>query len=180
MARSSQFTHKLTELLVQQKTLSEKEGHDLEQAFAKSDRDQFIDFLEEEGLVEKTNLLRALSVYYQVPYFDVEGHFFDTFLLQKFPKDVLLRLGIIPLEVDENMLIVVAADPNEQQLLPVLGQSVSYDIRCMVGLRKNICDAVKEYYDQSPTQDPENEIVREESDQFDQDFKDVLEKGDLE
>src|SRR5207244_235001 len=81
-----------------------------------------------EGIIEQEELLEALSEYYQVPSFDVIGYFFETHLLRMFPKDMLLRNEIIPMQVDENMLIVVAANPNNPDLLFEIGENVSYDI----------------------------------------------------
>ena len=74
-----------------------------------------------------------------------------------FPKDMLLRNAIIPLEVDENMMIMVASEPDDPELLFEIGEYVSYDIQFYVGLGRDICDAVKEFYDKSDTEDTEDE-----------------------
>ena len=104
------FAQKIADSLVKHTVISEKEARDLQAAFSESDHDNFTDFLLEEGLVDKEHVLIALSEYYQVPYMDVEGEFFDHLLLRDFPKDYLLRFEIIPYEIDQNMMIVVAAD----------------------------------------------------------------------
>lgn len=150
------------EVLVKLKFLSSDDAHKLIAAYHESDVDQFDEFLLSEGIVEKEQLLEALAEYYQVPFFDVTGYFFETHLLRMFSKDMLLRNEIIPLQVDENMLIVVAADPSDSELLFEIGENVSYDIRFHVGIARDICDAVKEYYDKADTQDPEDEDLRQE------------------
>ena len=130
-------------------------------AYHESDIDQFDNFLLNEGLITPEHILEALSVYYQVPSFDVVGYFFERHLLHMFPKDILLRSEIIPLQVDENMMVIIAAKPNNPDLLFEIGQFVSYDIRFYVGIGHDICNAIKEYYDKADT-----EIHRDDQDTY--------------
>ena len=112
------------------------------------------------GLVEEADLLQSLAQYFQVPAFDVVGYFFDTFLLRRFPKGFLLRNALIPLEVDENIMIIIASEPDDSDLLVRIGEHVSFDIQFRVGLRRDICDAAKEFYDKSDTEDVRDEDSR--------------------
>jgi len=139
----------LSKLLVERGFMSAAEASSAAKAFRDRSETEFTHFLLDEGLIEEADLLEVLSAYYQVPPFDVNGYFFDRDMLKKFPKGVLLRHNMIPAEQDENMLIVVAADPADSNLLPILGKYVSYDIRFNVGIARDIEDAVKEFYDES-------------------------------
>lgn len=151
MARET-FAEKLCEILVKQGSIQAKEAPSMARAFAQSEHDYFDDFLLEEGFVDRPDLLDALSAYYKVPAFDVEGYFFETFLLHKFPKDFLLRHSVIPVMVDENMLIVVTNEPNKDGQETAMRQFVSYDINFLVGLRQDITDAIEDFYDRSLTE----------------------------
>lgn len=150
------FIDELTNILLKTGALDPEAAKGLDEAFAQSSHEDFDYFLLNEGLVDKEDLLHALGIIYRVPSIDVDGIFFETFLLQKFPKDFLLRNGIIPYEQDENMLIVVAADPADDTLLDKIGEYVSYDIRFFVGIYTDIIDAIESYYETSITQ-PVNE-----------------------
>ena len=152
MKKEEAFVNDITKILVSQKVISENDLKNLRKLFSQSDQESFDSFLIEEGIVSDTELLQALSIHYQVPSFDVVSHFFEHSQLIKFPKDVLLRNAIIPLEDDENILVMIAANPNDSNLLPEIGTYVSYDIQFRVGIRQDICDAVKEFYDISLTQ----------------------------
>ncbi len=162
------FKSELTKILIAQKAISEDEAKAIAIAFDKYPRDEFDEFLIDEGLIDKFDLLRALGQYYQVPSCDVLGIFVDTQLLRKFPKGFLLRNAILPIDVDGNIIIVVASNPGDSELLVKIGQHVSYDIQFQVGLRGDITDAVKEFYDESDTEiagtelDPENINVHHE------------------
>lgn len=147
----------LLALLIERGLIDHDDTQQMRNDFINSTQSSFTDFVREEGLVEPEDLLDVLSELYQKPAFDVVGHFFDHQLLLKFPKGFLLRRGIIPLEVDGNMLVVVAADPEDPELLAEIGEHVSYDIRFNVGLRDDICDAVKEFYDTSLTETTEDD-----------------------
>lgn len=151
------FAQELCALLVDKGVIKASEGESMQEAFKDSSKAAFDDFLLEEGLVAKEELLDVLSQYYKVPAIDVVGIFFDSALLHKFPKGMLLRLGVIPYEVDGNILVLVASRPNNPNLLSCLGAYVSYDLQFMVGFRRDIEDSVKEFYEKSVTQVDEGE-----------------------
>lgn len=146
------YVDELTNILLKTGALDPENAKGLADAFAESSHANFDYFLLDEGFVEKEDLLNALSILYQVPALDVDGIFFETFLLQKFPKDFLLRNAIIPYVQDTNVLIVVAADPSDESLLDEIGDQVSYDIQFNVGIYTDIIDAIETYYETSLTQ----------------------------
>ena len=154
----------LSDILVVNGVMTESEGVAMRHEFEQSSQDNVVDFLIDEGIVSVSDMLVALSQYYQVPAFDVVGHFFERHYLTMFPKGFLLRSAIVPLEQDGNIMVIVASHPNNQDLLAEIGQYVSYDIQFRVGIAQDICDAVKEYYEESLTQeeqDAENDDNKE-------------------
>lgn len=151
MEKREKFAQELSDIFVKHGIVSEAEGRAMQRAFKNADRDNFDEFLLDEGLVEEASLLKALSEYYQVPAVDVTGYFFDTQLLRNFPKDYLLRNVIVPLEMENDELIIVANNPDNPDLISGLGAYTSEDIQFRVGLARDITDAVKEYYDKSLT-----------------------------
>jgi hypothetical protein len=151
MEKKESFAQALCEILVKHRVITEAEGRALQRSFKNADKEQFDDFLLEEGLIEEEPLLNALSEFYQVPAVDVTGYFFDTELLRNFPKDFLLRNRIVPLEMEDDVLIVVANDPENPDLLSSIGAYTSEDIQFRVGLSRDITDSVKEFYEKSPT-----------------------------
>lgn len=151
------FEIALLAILVRLKCITAEDATDIEKSFHDSDIERFDNFLLEEGLISQEHLLMALAEYYQVPSLDVVGYFFERHYVCMFPKDLLLRFSVIPFDVDEDIMILVAADPNNPELLFELGQYVSYEIQFYVGIGEKICDAVKEFYDKANTQDFDNE-----------------------
>ena len=153
VTEDKKFAQKIAHVLVTQGIIAHEEAEGLQNLFFGSEHANFDDFLLEQGLVSREDLLKSLSILYQIPPFDVTGFFFHTNYLRKFPKDFLHRNGIIPINRDENMLIMVATKPNDAALLPKISEHVSYDIRFFVGIRSDITAAISEYYETSITED---------------------------
>lgn len=162
MEKNFTFAGELADVLVQKKLITHQESREYQKLFERSDIDHFADFLLEQSLVDRDDLLEALGHYYGVPAVDVSDQFFETLLLHKFPEEFLVRNGVIPLEREENMLMVVAADPSSDEMVSELRGFVSYDIKCLVGLRQDIIDAIRQYYDTSLTEVPEAPTLEEE------------------
>lgn len=163
MADKTKFVELLGDILVEHHVMSRDRAKDLMKAFGDSSIEEFDDFLLEEGLVEKDDLLATLSKYYQVPSFDTIDHFFETHLLREFPKDFLLRNAIIPLEIENHtLMLMIAAEPDRSGLESAIRGFVSYDIAFHVGLRRDIGDAIKEFYDKSVTEVPDDSDRRQE------------------
>ena len=154
MKNQETLVEKISSILMEQGTISSEESKALKKAFKKSAKETFDNFLLEEGLVDEANLLKALAQYYQVPGFDVIGYFFNTHLLRMFPKDFLTRNACIPIEVDENIMIMVASEPDNSTLLASIGEYVSYGIRFRVGIRRDIVSSAREFYDKPFTREP--------------------------
>ena len=157
MKKEEILAEALAKILAHTGALSPAVAEQVAFLFKDAAQEYFTDFLLEEGFVEKRDLLEALSVHYQVPWFDVEGYFFDHMLIHLFPKDFLLRNNIIPVEVDEDVLLVVAQDPSDSNLESGIGAYGSWDVQFNVGLKRDINDAAKEFADTPVTQVEEDQ-----------------------
>ena len=94
MDKHASFAKDLTQILVKNKIILDQEAHKLQRLFKESSKENFDDFLLEARLVNKEDLLKALSQLYKVPAVDVGGYFFQTFLLHKFPKDIFIGMRL--------------------------------------------------------------------------------------
>lgn len=145
------FIEDLCAILSRNNALKSQDSASLKLLFKEDSAARFEDFLIDEGLVEKEDVLKALGEYYDMPAVDVAGIFFDHHLLRMFPKDLMMRDGFIPFEHDGDILTVVTAYPNDE-LPALLKQFVSYEVTQYVGIYTSICDAIEEYFDASPAQ----------------------------
>jgi len=157
----------LINILAERGVLKRDDADALKQEFANHESQNFEDFLLEEGLVEKEDLLQALQEYYGVRAIDVLGEMFDHDLLIMFPKDVLLRNYCLPYYRDENILFVITNDPNNDELVEILQKYVSYDIEFFVGIPMHIDMMTKDFYQDAPfaTDFEENVALAEHEDE---------------
>jgi len=170
---SMSFEEKLCHILIKNRALASDEAETLLQEFKKQPKETFDAFLLSEEMVEKSDLLQALSEYYEVPSFDVIGHLFDHELLHEFPQDILARYGVIPLARDGDILVMIASNPNNEESVSELSEYVTNDIQFYVGIRSDIVECIVEYYQESPftTRDDDGDYEDEdEGDLYDLDF----------
>lgn len=154
MKRLESFVEDFGKALAKQNVLTVQDVKALEKAYRDQNDVTFEEFLLTEGLVEKGQLLKAMTEYYQVPAMDVQGVFFDHYLLSLFPKDVMLRLGFIPYKRENDILTVIAANPHHPLLANLINKYIVHDIEFRVGLLTDIRSAIEEFYDASLTPNP--------------------------
>ena len=141
----------LCDLFEKQKLFSHEDIVALKKDFYTSSVLRFEDFLMHEGLIEKEDLLRVLGIFYQTEAVDTQGFVFDHHLMGMFPHEEMMRNMFIPYQRDpenDDILIVLAANPHDPDLLEIIGEHVSYDIISFVSLGRDIEDAIKDYYDE--------------------------------
>lgn len=150
------FIEGLSAILTKRELISPEDMVALHHSFKNRDDITFEEFLLEEDIVDREDLLEALAEYHGVPFFDTTGASFDHQFLRLIPKDIMLRHLMIPWkrEEGEDTLWVVAANPSDPHILVVLGKYVSHEINFMVGLPQDIRDAIREFYDESITYQP--------------------------
>lgn len=168
--RPETFIDELCAILMRHHAIDEQEAGVYKTQFRASlasdaDFDNFDQYLVDEGLVEKEDILKALSEYYEVPAVDLEGELIDDELLRNFPKEFLVRNEIIPIELEEDFLTVAASHPDNEELLAGIGKYVNTDIEFQVALAQDIIDSVEQYYDRSLTDQVEIERLDEDLDE---------------
>lgn len=136
----------LVRILSKKGVLQSKDAAVLQREFENHEAQYVEDFLLEEGLVDKEQLLLALQEFYGVQAVDVLGAIFDHDLIKMFPKDVLLRNCCIPYYRDGNILFVIGTNPQNDDLDAKLREFVSYDIEFFVGIPMHIDMMVKDFY----------------------------------
>jgi hypothetical protein len=144
------FIDAFTTILHDQHALKGRDSHALKKAFKGRSDLAYQEFLIYEGIIDRQELLQALSTYYNMPSIDVRGIFFDHHLVTMFPKALLKRHNFIPYERDGNVLVCAAAEPRDPDLIILIGNYVSYDIVLTVGYFRDIWDQIGEFYDTSP------------------------------
>ena len=71
------FVERLVDIFVKRNTIAADKAPAIKKLFYDRSKPSFVNFLLEEDLLSREDILNALSDYYNVPAFDVEGYFFE-------------------------------------------------------------------------------------------------------
>ena len=121
------------------------EAIDIKGEFERSDTERFEDYLIEQEIVDREQLLQAMGQFYNVRPFDVMGAIFDPHLVTMFPQDFLILHCCIPYEKENDIMIIIAGDPTNENLDEALNQFVSYDFQYYVGIPGDIDMMINEF-----------------------------------
>lgn len=168
MSKQPHFISRLAASLVKLQVMSDEEAGSFVKEFEGRTKGRIDDFLLDEGILDRETLIKALQNTYSIPAYDVRGHFFNHQLVLLFPKDFLMSKGLIPLDVEDDILTVVASNPEDDETMEIVGNYVPYNINVVVGIRRDIIDAIEEYYDEdvvtSDIHEQETDILEDEQD----------------
>lgn len=160
MAGSS-LIYRLAEFLAEKGYIAASEVPALAKDFKGTDLYNFEQFLLEQGIVDKAQLLSALSAFYEVPSFDVMGYMFDHSRVTMFPKEVLLKHIFLPIDVDEYIIAIVAANPHDAAIYDIVRELVPFAAEFRVGIARDIIDEIRAFYQEAPddlTLTPEQDL----------------------
>lgn len=177
MAQKNLFVSRLAEAFIKLKVMSEVEAESFVKEFEGRAKGRIDEFLLDEGIVDRVTLIKALQNVYGIPAYDVRGHFFNHQLVLLFPKDFLMNNCVIPLDVEDDILTIVVSNPEDDEMLEVVGNYVPYSINVVVGVYRDIIDAIEEYYDEdvvtSDIHEQETDVAEDENE--DSDIVDIVE-----
>jgi len=146
--KNDKFINRLAVALVKLKVMSDSESESFIKEFQERSKGRIDDFLIDENVIDREVLLKALQMVYGLATYDVRGHFFNHLVVLLFPKDVLMSKGIIPLDIDDDIMTIVVSNPEDEEVLDLLGNYVPYSVNMLVGIHRDILDAIEEYYDE--------------------------------
>lgn len=171
MAQKNLFVSRLAEAFVKLKVMSDVEAESFVKEFEGRAKGRIDEFLLDEGIVDRVTLIKALQNVYGIPAYDVRGHFFNHQLVLLFPKDFLMNNSLIPLDVDDDILTIVVSNPEDDEMLEIVGNYVPYSINVIVGVYRDIIDAIEEYYDEdvvtADINEQETDIIEDDNEDAD-------------
>lgn len=150
------FVERFAKILADQGSITQSDAESLIKDFKTRSKEAVVYFLIDEGLVPKNQVLKALSRYFNLPSFDASGYLFDHSLVHSFPTDFLTSNGIIPLSLEQDILTVVASQPDQAGLEARIGEYSDAAVEFAVGIKRDIWDAIQEFSDESLTLEGQN------------------------
>ncbi len=102
----------------------------------------------ETGLVEKPSLITALEEVSRVPYLDCTANTCEAEVLQLIPKSMAVRLGVLPIRMDNTRMVVAMAEPQNITTIDELRFTSGKDISPRFGFKAEIEGAIERNYAQ--------------------------------
>ncbi len=92
----------------------------------------------EAGMFNETELAKALATQFQYEYIDLSETILDGELIASLPSDVPIKYNLVPLEQDENHLVVAIADPTNVAMLDQLEVQLGRVLKLKIADREQI------------------------------------------
>jgi len=121
----------------------------LEEALAlqKVTKKKLGEILIEKTLIKESDLLKALSEFYQLPLIDLDIVTIDPKVLGLFPMELLEKHNLLPLEIKDQNVIVATNDPLDVLALQEIRYVSGRQVKPVLAGHKQITDYLKKSYD---------------------------------
>ena len=104
------------------------------------------DVLAEQAMVTPEQLATALSIQLNMPLIDLRRHTVQPQALKLIPEEIARKYTIIPLDIVDQMLIAVMADPTDIYAIEDLQAQAKMSVEPMLGVMSEIEQAIDIHY----------------------------------
>jgi general secretion pathway protein E len=135
----------LGEMLIEEKLLTQEQ---LESALTiqREQGGKFSDILVREGLVNAETLAVMLSIQLNLPLIDLKRHSVQPKALKLIPEDMARKHVLIPLDIVNDALMVVMADPEDIRTIEDVKAQAKMRVEVALGVRSDIERAININY----------------------------------
>jgi type IV pilus assembly protein PilB len=98
------------------------------------------------GYIDTETIVNVLSRKYNFPSIDISGRHIDESLLKLLPYELSKEYMAFPISLNNNILLVTAADPSNPKTIEDLQRFTKLSIKAGVSLELDIVEAYKKYY----------------------------------
>jgi len=135
----------LGELLIEEKIITPEQ---LEKAkeIQRQKGGRLDDILIKQGLVKAEELAIILSIQLNVPLIDLKRHTVQARALRIIPEEMARKHMLIPMDIVNNALIVVMADPEDIRTIEDIKVQAKMRVEVALGIRSDIERAINIYY----------------------------------
>ncbi|OGN97278.1 MAG: hypothetical protein A2Y89_06895 [Chloroflexi bacterium RBG_13_51_18] len=135
----------LGDMLVEEKLITPEQ---LESALAvqKQKGGKLSDILLRQGLVKAEELAVVLSIQLKLPLIDLKRHTVQPLALRLIPEEMARKYALIPLDIVNNSLMVVMADPEDIRTIEDVKVQAKMRVEVALGVRSDIERAINIHY----------------------------------
>ncbi len=104
------------------------------------------DVLAEQEMITPEQLATALSIQLNIPLIDLKRHTIQPHALRLVPEEMCRKYTLIPLDIVDNFLVVVMADPTDIYAIEDLQAQAKMSVEPMLGIATEIEQAINLHY----------------------------------
>ena len=158
---------KLGEILIEQGVLTSKQL-DVALARQKNDSGKLLgEILIELGFGTEEDIVAALSTQFNIPYLAIRNFALDESLKQQIPEELIQKHLFIPLDKIGDLLMIVVADPTNEQAIREVERATNCRVRIFVSTVTEIKEIIQQHFHKKPVLRPStNKATGEETDRL--------------
>ncbi len=136
------------ELLLEEGVLDEEKLEEIKKEYTKLDRIiSFPDFLVNSGYITPKQRAKLLGKQWDIPFIDLYESPPSPEVVQLFPKDLALRLSVLPVKLDEDgHLFVAMKNPLDIFAIDQIRLTTGYEVEPLIAAGEEIEQFLREYY----------------------------------
>lgn len=108
--------------------------------------DRLNDILVQQGMVKPEELAVIISIQLHLPLIDLKRHVVQPRALRLIPEEMARKYMLIPMDIINNALIVVMADPEDIRTIEDIKVQAKMRVEVALGVRSDIEQAINIYY----------------------------------
>lgn len=105
------------------------------------------------GYASQGQILAVLAQQMKIPYIDFETQKVNPNAITAAPEELARRYTVIPVDIEEDKLLVAMADPRNVLAIDDLRIVTGYEIKVAIATREDILAAIDEYYKEHVEED---------------------------
>ncbi|MFA5393506.1 MAG: hypothetical protein WC081_03215 [Candidatus Ratteibacteria bacterium] len=98
------------------------------------------------GLIKEEEIVETILLQYNIPYLSPLNYQPNPSALAKVDKEFAEKNYIFPIDIIDNVLMVVSCRPFNDTACEILGDKLNCEVRCFLGCVPDIRKAIKKYY----------------------------------
>ncbi|MCC6324571.1 MAG: pilus assembly protein PilB [Candidatus Brocadia sp.] len=97
-------------------------------------------------------IIRCLSIHYNLPVIDLESVSISPEILTLLPASLIRKYGIIPISNNSGTITIAVTSPPDLGFIDNLRFRLNADIKCVLTTPEHLKNAIRKYFDQQPSE----------------------------
>ena len=98
------------------------------------------------GYATEEEIVEAILIQYNIPYLSPDNYHIDLKVTKLIPKELVLDHCFIPVDISDNSLLVIMADPFDEETIGRIEEISKHKVKIFIATSSQIKKALEKYY----------------------------------